>query len=98
MKSLYYSFIQPYVDYNILNWSSTNTGNLECIRISFKKAVMIISLKIIPEHSAPLFKNLEILPLDQHMYRKRSFMWKLDHNKLPTKLASKFTLNDTSNT
>ena len=28
LKSLYYSFILPYVDYNILNWSSTYTTNL----------------------------------------------------------------------
>ena len=65
LKSLYYSFIQPYVDYNILNWSSTSTSNLECIRISLKKAARIISFKHRQEHSAPLFKNLEILPLDQ---------------------------------
>ena len=94
MKSLYYSSIQPYVDYNILNGSSTNEGNLECIRISLKKVVRIISLKKRQEYSAPLFKNL-----DQHIvYRKCLFMWKLDHNQLPIKLASNFTLNDTSDT
>ena len=53
LKSLYYSFIQPYVDYNILNWSSTHTTNLECIRISIKKAVRIISFKRRQEHAAP---------------------------------------------
>ena len=67
--------------YNILNWSSTNTGNLECIRISLKKAVRIISFKNMP---LPFYLSLN--------------MWKLDHNQLPTKLASNFTLNDTSNT
>ena len=71
---------------------------MECIRIRLKKAVRIISFKKRREHSTPFFINLEILPLDQHiMYRKCSFMWKLDHNQLPTK-PSNFTLNDTSNT
>ena len=98
LKSLYYSFIQPYVDYNILDWSSTNTSNLECIRISLKKAVRIISFKHRQEHSAPLFKNLEILPLDHQItYRKSSFMWKLAHNQLPIKITSNFNLNVTHN-
>ena len=69
MTSLYFSFIQPYVDYNILNWSATNKTNLECIRISLKKAVRIISFKQRLEHSAPLLQNLEILPLD-HIQKK----------------------------
>ena len=75
MKMLYFSFIQPYVDYNILNWSATNKTNLECIRISLKKAVQIISFKQRQEHSAPLFQNLEILPLDQHIiYTKSTYV------------------------
>ena len=42
---------------------------------------------------SPLFQNLEILPLDQHIiYRKSSFMWKLAHNMVPHTLASNFTL------
>ena len=56
LKSLYYSFIQPYVDYNLLNWSSTHTTNLESIRISITKAVRIISFKQKQEHAAPFVK------------------------------------------
>ena len=87
------------MDYNILNWSSTYTTNLECIRISIKKAVRIISFKQRQEHAAPLCKNLEILPLDQLiLLKKGSFMWKLSHNLVPTQLASYFTLNDPNST
>ena len=95
MKSLYFSFIQHYLDYNFRNWSVTNKTNLECIRISLKKAVRIISFKQRLEHSAPPFQNLEILPLDQHIIcRKSSFMWKVARNLLPHTLAYNFTLND----
>ena len=62
--------------YNILNWSATNKTNLECIRISLKKAVRIISFKQQRlEHSAPLFQNLEILPVDQHIIYRKSFLY-----------------------
>ena len=87
------------MDYNILNWNSTYTTNLECIRISIKKAVGIISFKQRQEHAAPLCKNLEILPLDQLiLLKKGSFMWKLSHNLVHTQLASYFTLNDPNST
>ena len=36
LKSLYYSFIQPFVDYNLLNWNCTPTTNLECTSKSEK--------------------------------------------------------------
>ena len=72
LKSLYYSFIQPFVDYNLLNWNCTPTTNLECIRVSLKKAVRIISFKPRQEHSAPLFKERKILPLDQQINLKRA--------------------------
>ena len=56
LKSLYYSCIYPYLDYNLLNWSSTSTSNLNCLRFSIKKAVRVILSKNKQEHSTPLVK------------------------------------------
>ena len=95
LKSLYYSCIYPYLDYNLLNWSSTSTSNLNCLRFSIKKAVHVILSKNKQEHSTPLFKKLQILPLDELIKFKRCiFMWKLDNNMLPESSTKWFTTNN----
>ena len=84
LKSLYYSFVYPYLDYNLLNWSSASNSNLNCLRLSNKKAVRTMLSKNKYEHAAPLFKQLGILPLDKMIKLKRaSFMWKLNNKILP---------------
>ena len=66
--------IFPYLDYNLLNWSSAYPTNLDCLNVSNKKG---------REHAAPLFKELDILPLNELIKLKRgTFMWKLDNNLL----------------
>ena len=95
LKSLYYSCIYPYLDYNLLNWSSTSTSNLNCLRFSIKKAVRVILSKNKQEHSTPLFKQLQILPLDEMIKFKHGiFMWKLDNNILPESSTKWFTINN----
>ena len=84
LRSLYYSFIFPYLDYNLLNWSSAYPTNLDCLNVSKKKICKNYSIKKGREHAAPLFKELDILPLDELIKLKRgTFMWKLDNNMLP---------------
>ena len=86
LRTLYYSFIFPYLDYNLLNWSSAYPTNLDCLNVSNKKAVRIILSKKGREHAVPLFKEFDILPLDEFIKLKRdTFMWKLDNNMLPPK-------------
>ena len=82
LRTLYYSFIQPFLDYNLFNWSSAHSTNLDCLRTSTKKAVRLILSTNKREHAQPLFKELEILPLDDYIkLKKGTFMWKT-HNKL----------------
>ena len=63
VKNLYYSFIYPYLDYNLINWSSAPISYLKCLNVSNKKAIRTISFKSTREHTKPLFKKYEILPL-----------------------------------
>ena len=42
IRTFNYSFIYPYLDYNLLNWSSAYPTNLDCLNFSNKKAVRII--------------------------------------------------------
>ena len=77
-----------------VNWSSTQNSNLECIRLSLRKAICIITFKDKYEHSIPLFKELNILPLNEQIKHKQAtFMWKLRNGYIPTPVNDLFTLN-----
>ena len=91
----HYSFIFPYLDYNLLNWSSAYPTNLDSLNVSNKKAVRIILSKKGREHAAPLFKELDILPLDGLIKLNcGTFMWKLDNNLLPQSNSGWFSLSN----
>ena len=95
LKTLYYSFIFPYLDYNLLNWSSAHSTTLDCLNVSNRKAVRIMLSKQKREHTTPLFKELEILPLEELIKLKRgTFMQKIDKNMLPLSTATWFNINN----
>ena len=92
LRSLYYAFINPHIDYNLLNWSLSSETNLNSVNINMKKALRIMCFKKRDEHSLPLFKELGILPFDKAIQlRQGKFMWKLVNNYLPQSLSSNFT-------
>ena len=94
LRSLYFSFINPHIDYNLLNWSMAANTNLESIENKIKKAVRIISFKDSFTHSTPLFKKLNILPLRYSINSKLAkFMWKLYNEELPDTLTVNFHSN-----
>ena len=95
LLNLYYSFVQSYANYNLLNWSATQTTNLNCIRLSIKKAIRTITFENKYEHTAPLFKAQKILPLDYLiMHKKAIFMWKLHKGYIPPPISDMFTLSE----
>ena len=95
LRTLYYFIIFPYLDYNLLNWSSAYPTNLDCLNVSNKKAVRIILSKKWRGHAALLFKELDILPLDGLIKLKcGTFMWKLDNNLLPQSNSGWFPLSN----
>ena len=98
LRSLYFSFINPYIDYNLLNWGMAPPTNLNSINSKIKKAVRIISFKDRFDPSAPLFKHLDILPLDKSIETKYiKFMWKLHNNYLPNSIIKNFRNNTRTN-
>jgi hypothetical protein len=94
LRSLFFSFINPHTDYNLLNWGMAPTTNLDTINNKIKKAVRIISFESTDSPSIPLFKKLNILPLDHLIKMKNAkFMWKLYNGLLPDSLSSNFCKN-----
>ena len=75
-----------------------SSTNLNVINIKVKKAVRIISFKDRDEHTAPLFKELQILPLDKSIEIKYGkFMWRLHNNYLPNSIINNFRSNSRTN-
>ena len=72
LRSLFFSFINPHTDYNLLNWSMAASTKLDTVGNKLKKAVRIISFENYDTPSTPLFKNLNILPLSGAIKRALS--------------------------
>ena len=98
LKSLYYSFINPYIDYNLLNWGMAAPSNLNSVNLKIKKAVRIIAFKGRDHHTDPLFKELEILPREKSIELKNAkFMWRFVNGHLPESLSCILRSNERTN-
>ena len=94
LRSLYFSFNNPYIDYNLLNWGMAGSTRLNTIHLKMKKAVRIMSFKPSDHSTADLFKDLKILPLDQAIkFKYGRFMWRLKNGYLPESLSKNFHSN-----
>ena len=75
---------------------ASNT-TLNSVIVNIKKAVRIISFKKSDEPSAPLFKELNILPLkNSYKLKQAKFMWKLINDYLPKSISNNFQKHSTS--
>ena len=94
LRSLYFTFINSHTNYNLLNWGTAPSANLEKISSKTRKAIRIISFKSHDDQVLPLFKKLSILPLEETLQLKQAnFMWKLKNNLIPSSLSSNFRFN-----
>ena len=93
---MFYSFVQSYSNYNIINWSCTKPSFLDPIEKKIKKAIRIISFaKTRYDHTEPLFKQHRILPFRKLVqYRKAVFMWKITNGYAPKVLSESFVSNE----
>ena len=94
LRSLYFTFVNAHIDYNLLNWGIAPLANIEMISRKTRKAIRLISFKPYDEESIPLFKLHSILPLEETFLLKQAkFMWKLQNELLPPSLTRNFNLN-----
>ena len=93
--TLYYSFLYPYLNYCIEVWGKAASCYIDSLKTIQKRCIRIISNAKFRDHTAPLFKALNILCLD-HIYTHKValFMFKLYHDKLPKVFNSMFTVNE----
>lgn len=96
LRMLYFSLIHPHLLYGGMFWGSTYKKHIHCITVLQKKAIRLITKSSYNAHTAPLYKQTNILKLDdiykvllaKHMYRY--------YNKsLPPPLLELYNLNQT---
>ena len=91
LRSLYFTFINSHIEYNLINWGTAPSTNMDIICSKTRKAIRIVSFKGKDEPHLSLFKKHSILPVKKNMELKQaSFMWKLTNKYLPPSLASNF--------
>lgn len=92
LRMLYFSFIQPHIDYGLLIWGNATTTNLKPIKKKIEKAVRIISFKNKQSPTEPLFDKLRIFSFEkQRILNIAKFMWKVANNETPNTIASLFS-------
>lgn len=94
LRTLYYSLVYPYLDYGIMLWGTTNKTYIKPLVIQQKKVIRIIAGKAYNASTEPIFKSLNILPIeDMLILQTCSFMYKFSQNTLPSRLRDIFTKN-----
>ncbi len=85
LKTLYYCFVFPYINYCNMVWGNTNGFKLNSIITLQKRAVRILSNADYLAHTSELFLNHKILKLDQiNILQIAIFMFKLHKDEVPT--------------
>ncbi len=94
LRTLYFSMIHPHLSYGILAWGNATTSNLKHTITLQKRAIRLINRSAYNSHTDPLFKNSQILKLnDLYTYETTMFMYKYMTNKLPPSFANIFIQN-----
>jgi hypothetical protein len=94
LLKLYYSMVHSNISYGINIYGCANTTNLEKIRKKQKQAIRIVCNAPYRAHTAPLFKELKILPLDQLIdYNRIKFMYSYHFKKLPVSFNEMWKTN-----
>ena len=95
LKQLYYSFVYPYLIYDIEIWGNASNVDLYPIIKLQKRCIRIITFSHYLESTSPLFRTLEILNLKQIIIHQiTQMMYKNVLNMLPEFISMMFKKNN----
>ena len=95
LKSLYQTLVQPYFSYCNIVWGINRSTEFNKLFLCQKKVIRIITHSRWRSHSAPLFKELHILPLNLlNDFMVGCFMYICTHNLIcPQYFINMFSTN-----
>ena len=95
LKTLYYSYIYPYLIYCIEIWGISPQTHLTPLLLLQKKIVRIMTYSTFYTHTAPIFKELQILTIDKLVvHRIAIVMYKFNNGLLPAVLNTLYKKNN----
>ena len=93
-KQLYYTFVYPYLIYCTEIWGNASATHLDPIIKLQKRCVRNIAFAHFNEHTAPLFKSLDILEFKKLVIQRISLtMYKHLNGSLPSPVSDLFIKN-----
>ena len=98
LRTFFYSFFQPHIDYCLINWGSAPSTTLEPIRTKLNKAIRLISFSPKDSSADLIFRKLKILNLEQQqtMVMAKTF-WQHQKTSLPITISDIFRPNTSTN-
>jgi hypothetical protein len=98
LKKLYFSMVHSHIAYCINVYGCANQTHLSKLLSKQKQAIRVVCVLNYREHTKPLFKQLNILPVDKLItYYRVKFMHSYMFNKLPISFASTWITNREKN-
>jgi hypothetical protein len=95
---LYYAMIHSHLSYCINVYGCAYTTNLQRLRVKQKEAIRSINNAGYRDHTVPLFKTNQILPLDEMIkFTKLKFMHCYIHRNLPLSFHEMWPFNRDAN-
>ena len=97
IKTLFYSFFQPHIEYCMNIWTCAPQSTLEPIEISMKKAIRTLSFAKYDAHAGPLFKVYNILNFpDLLKLQQGKLQWNLCNGSYPEFLKKNLLFDNIS--
>ena len=94
MRNLYYSYIYPYLIYCLEIWGISPQAHLNPLLLMQKKIVIIMTFSYYYEHTAPIFRDLKILTIDELIVHRIGIaMYKLNNGFLSDVLKTMYRKN-----
>ena len=91
---LYYTLIDPYLNYGLILWGSANISQIKKIQMMQNKAIRAITLSNYNCSVKPLFKQLHVLTIeDLYKLHLSKLMYLHSKNALPTSISNIFITN-----
>ena len=91
LRTLYHSFVYPYLDYCIEVFGSAKSSIIEPLCRMQRKAIRLITSSHYRADTVPLFEKCKILTLAEiHVYKTALFMFRVHHNYAPVPFKHMF--------